>query len=59
MNQHEWLTIGIERGWCSNIHCDTCNGAPLRESEWESAEQGEAPCCYVVRLLGDYIECSE
>lgn len=53
MNIHEWLDYGKARGWCSEAHCDTHNGAPLTDEEAERYDSGEDLCCYVVRLFED------
>lgn len=53
MNIDEWIQYGIDRGYCSNIHCDTCNGAPLTEEEAEAEADGSPPCCFVLRLFGE------
>lgn len=51
MTQDEWLTLGIERGFCGRPRCDTHDGADMTEEEKADFEDGGDPCICVVRLL--------
>ena len=30
-----WLTNGVERGWVSEVFCDTHDGAPMSDEEMQ------------------------
>lgn len=49
----DWLTYGIERGWVSDIVCDTHDGIPLTDEEEDQWEEGGDPCAPVVRVWGE------
>lgn len=49
-NMNDWLALGIERHWCSDIVCDTHGGRPpLTAEEHAEFETGD-PCVPIVRL---------
>jgi hypothetical protein len=53
MNLNDWLAIGREHGFCSAIVCDTHDGAPRTPEELDAWEEGDDPCCSVVRIYTD------
>jgi hypothetical protein len=53
ITQHEWLRLGIEAGFCSELTCQTHDIAPMwpdEEAEWDD---GTDHCLFVVRLWDD------
>ncbi len=50
MTIEEWLTIGIDKGWCGPVVCETHDGTPLSEEESESFNQGDDICIHILRL---------
>jgi hypothetical protein len=48
--QEEWLMIGIEKKWCSSVVCDSHDGLPRSDEEWQEWEDGGDPCAFVVRV---------
>jgi len=46
----EWVSIGIERGWCSVPTCATHDGIPRTEAEESAWDDGWDPCENVLRL---------
>lgn len=49
----EWMTYGIQQGWCGAPVCYTHDGLPTAESEDEQFDEGSDPCLHVVRLYED------
>jgi hypothetical protein len=45
-----WLNAGIERGWVSEVACDTHDMLPATEEEMDRFEQGEDPCIPGIRV---------
>jgi hypothetical protein len=50
MDIHEWLQIGIDKGYCSAAVCSTHEGLPMTDVENEDWDQGFDPCVYATRL---------
>jgi hypothetical protein len=51
MNINDWLKLGFDLGFCSQIVCSTHDGAPTTSEEYEHFEiNGEFPCLAVVRI---------
>lgn len=50
MDQGEWISMGISRGWCSPTYCTTHDGPPLSEEEDAEFVDGADPCVHAVRL---------
>lgn len=50
MDMGEWLQLGVARGWCSEVVCDTHEGLPSTDAEFADWEQGFDPCVPAVRL---------
>jgi hypothetical protein len=47
----DWVSLGVERGWCSVPTCGSHDWLPVsEEEEAEFEEFGEFPCMTVVRL---------
>ena len=49
----EWITFGIEKGWCGPPVCYTHDGLPMSEHEMQGFDDGEDPCMHVVRMYED------
>tara|TARA_B100000029_G_scaffold473886_1_gene515706 strand:- start:2187 stop:2348 length:162 start_codon:yes stop_codon:yes gene_type:complete len=51
MTVHEWLQEGIDKGYCSEMCCETHNPDYLTEQEAIDKWNGEDHCIFVVRIL--------
>jgi hypothetical protein len=49
MTFEDWLSFGIEQGWCGPAVCHTHDGLPMSFDEEENFDLDE-PCLHVVRL---------
>lgn len=47
----EWLKFGYDKGWTSDVFCDTHEGPPLTDEESEEWENGGDPCSFHVKLI--------
>jgi hypothetical protein len=45
-----WLKNGFDRGWISDVFCNTHDGAPMTEEEMQEWEEGGDPCSFQVRI---------
>lgn len=45
-----WFQNGIERGWISDVFCDTHEGPPLTEEEAQEWDEGGDPCSFHVKI---------
>lgn len=45
-----WLKNGFDRGWISDVFCNTHDGAPMTEEEMQEWDEGGDPCSYQVRI---------
>ena len=45
-----WLKNGYDRGWVSDVFCDTHEGPPLSDAEMIDWEEGGDPCSFHVKL---------
>jgi len=50
MTFDEWLSYGIEQGYCSKEVCETHDGVPMTDYEADQFDEGYDPCLHVVRL---------
>jgi len=46
----DWVTTGIENGWCSEPVCETHEGLPLTPGEETFFDLGNDPCVFAVRI---------
>jgi hypothetical protein len=53
MTFDEWITYGIEKGWCGPPVCYTHDGLPMSEQEYAEFDEGQDPCTHVVRMYED------
>ena len=49
----EWMTYGVEKGWCGPPVCYTHDGLPMSEQEYAEFDEGHDPCTHVVRMYED------
>jgi hypothetical protein len=49
MELSEWLQIGRDNHWVSQIICETHDGTPMSESKWKESEEGD-PCILIMRV---------
>jgi hypothetical protein len=45
----EWMSFGIEKGWCGPPVCNTHDGLPLSETEYDLEDE----CIHIIRLYDD------
>jgi hypothetical protein len=45
-----WLKNGYDRGWVSDVFCNTHDGAPMDDLEMQQWDDGEDPCSFQVRI---------
>jgi hypothetical protein len=45
-----WLKNGFDRGWVSDVFCNTHDGSPMTEEEMQEWDEGGDPCSFQVRL---------
>jgi hypothetical protein len=53
MTFNEWITYGIEKGWCGPPVCYTHDGLPMSEQEYTEFDEGQDPCTHIVRMYED------
>ena len=49
----EWISYGIEQGWCGAPVCYTHDGLPMSNEEDVEFGEGQDPCMHVVRMYED------
>ncbi len=45
-----WLKNGYDRGWVSDVFCNTHDGAPMTDKEMQEWDEGGDPCSFQVRI---------
>jgi hypothetical protein len=45
-----WLKSGYDRGWVSDVFCNTHDGAPMTDEEEEEWSEGGDPCSFHVKV---------
>jgi hypothetical protein len=53
MTFDDWLAIGIEVGWVTQIVCQTHDGTEMTPAEEQDWEDGYDPCIPVMRVWGE------
>lgn len=53
MNFYEWLKIGIENKWVSDVVCNTHEGLPMTEEEVADWNEGFDNCQFAIRVWED------
>jgi len=46
----EWMSYGVNKGWCGPPVCTTHDGLPMSEQEDTEFKEGQDPCIHVVRM---------
>jgi hypothetical protein len=49
----EWISYGIEKGWCGPPVCFTHDGLPMSDQEYAEFDEGQDPCSHIVRMYED------
>ena len=49
----EWMSYGVNKGWCGPPVCTTHDGLPMSEQEDTEFGEGQDPCIHVVRMYDD------
>lgn len=47
----DWIALGVDMGWASEVHCATHAGVKNVGDEAERWDEGYDPCQLVVRIL--------
>ena len=50
---NEWITVGIEKGWCGPPICYTHDGLPMSNEEDVEFGEGQDPCMHIIRMYED------
>lgn len=50
LNFEDWIKFGYDKGWISDVFCNTHEGPPLSDEEAKEWEQGGDPCSFHVRV---------
>jgi hypothetical protein len=50
MEFYEWLKIGMEKEWVSDLHCETHEGPQMTDEEMEDWDKGIDPCIFIIRV---------
>ncbi len=45
-----WLKSGYDRGWISDVFCNTHDGPPLTDEEEQEWNDGGDPCSFHVKV---------
>ncbi len=53
MDIYEWLSYGMEQGFCTDVVCETHDGIPQTMEEIVQWDAGEDPCVPAVRIWRD------
>lgn len=49
MEFSDWLQIGRDNHWVSKAVCETHDGVPMSQAEWNEFEESD-PCIHILRL---------
>lgn len=52
MDFDEWLKYGMEKRWCGPAVCETHDGLPMSEEEYEELYETDL-CVHILRLYTD------
>jgi hypothetical protein len=50
MDFNEWMRFGYDKGWISDVFCNTHDGGPLTDDEQQEWDDGGDPCMFCVRV---------
>jgi hypothetical protein len=45
-----WIKFGYEKGWISDVFCNTHDGPPMTDEEMQEWDEGGDPCSYHVKV---------
>jgi len=45
-----WFRNGVDRGWISEVFCDTHEGPPLDDEQMKEFDDGGDPCVFCVKV---------
>lgn len=46
-----WIKLGYDKGWISDVFCNTHDGPPMNDEEMQEWDDGGDPCSFHVRVL--------
>ena len=46
-----WIKLGYDKGWISDVYCNTHDGPPMSDEEIQEWDEGGDPCSFQVRVL--------
>ncbi len=46
----DWIKFGYDKGWISDVFCNTHDGAPMNDEEMQEWDEGGDPCSFQVRV---------
>lgn len=50
LDTQSWYEYGREKGWVSEVFCNTHEGPPLSDEEMEEWEDGGDPCSFHIKI---------
>ncbi len=50
MDVYEWVKYGVDKGFCTEIHCSTHDGVAMTDEEMDNWGEGEDNCIPVIRM---------
>ena len=50
MDVHEWVKYGVDKGFCTEIHCSTHDGVAMTDEEMDNWGEGKDDCIPVIRM---------
>lgn len=48
--REQWIQYGVRQGFCSAPFCNTHEGPPLADTEYEIFDEGNDPCVFAIRI---------
>lgn len=46
----QWMSYGIDQGWCGPPVCCTHDGLPMSPTERDEFDEGLDPCVHIIRM---------
>ena len=47
---YDWVKYGVDRGWSTDVFCETHDGPEMTDEEAKEWEQGLDPCFPIIRI---------
>jgi hypothetical protein len=47
----QWIKFGFDKGWISDVFCDTHDGPPMSDEEMKEWDEGGDPCSFHVKVI--------